>query len=149
MRAVVTRVAEARVEVDGEVVGAIGTGLLVLLGVAAGDDDESAAALARRIVGLRIFPDAAGAMNRDLAEAGGAVLVVSQFTLLGDARKGRRPSFVAAAGAERGRLLYERFVAEVRSLGCHVETGRFGAAMDVVSTNRGPVTILLDTTKLF
>jgi D-tyrosyl-tRNA(Tyr) deacylase len=149
VRAVVTRVAEARVEVGGAVTGAIGQGLLVLLGVAADDPDEAAAALARKVAGLRIFPDGAGAMNRDLGEAGGEILVVSQFTLLGDARKGRRPSFIAAAGGERGRALYDRFVAEMRALGFRVETGVFGASMDVVSTNRGPVTILLDTAKVF
>ncbi|MFY9780586.1 MAG: D-aminoacyl-tRNA deacylase [Candidatus Baltobacteraceae bacterium] len=149
MRAVVTRVSSAGVDVDGETVGAIEGGLLVLLGVAAADGDDDARYLARKVFDLRVFRDGTGAMNRSLAEAGGAVLAVSQFTLLGDARRGRRPSFIAAAPPELGRDLYERFVAELRALGATVATGRFGATMAVRSVNDGPVTILLDSRKLF
>ena len=149
MRAVVMRVREARVEVGGATVGTIGAGLLVLLGVAHDDTTDDAQGLARRVHGLRIFRDDDGAMNRSLTDAGGAILVVSQFTLLGDARKGRRPSFVAAATGEQARGLYEAFVAGLRGLGTTVETGRFGAMMDVISTNDGPVTILLDSGRLF
>jgi D-tyrosyl-tRNA(Tyr) deacylase len=121
----------------------------VLLGVAAADTPADAAYLARKTFDLRIFPDDSGAMNRSLSEAGGQILVVSQFTLFGDVRKGRRPSFIAAAPPERGRELYEGFVRELRLLGATVETGRFAAAMQVVSVNDGPVTLLLDSTKLF
>lgn len=149
MRAVVTRVREARVDIDGETVGAIGVGLLVLLGVGIEDEQADARYLAQKVVGLRIFQDDAGAMNRALSDVGGSVLAVSQFTLFGDVRKGRRPSFITAAPPEIGRDLYERFVQEVRALGVQVETGRFGAMMDVVSTNSGPVTILLDSRRLF
>lgn len=143
------RVSSARVEVDGETVGAIGAGLLLLVGVAVDDEPGDARYLAHKVAALRIFPDAAGAMNVGLAEAGGAVLAVSQFTLLGDVRKGRRPSFIEAAPAERGSELFERFVAALRAEGARVETGRFGATMDVISTNAGPVTILLDSKRLF
>jgi D-tyrosyl-tRNA(Tyr) deacylase len=149
MRAVVMRVREARVEVGSETVSAIGAGLLVLLGVPHDDTADDAEALARRVHGLRIFRDDDGAMNRSLADVGGAILVVSQFTLLGDARKGRRPSFVAAAAGELANRLYEAFVTGLRALGATVETGRFGAMMDVISTNDGPVTILLDSRRLF
>ncbi len=149
MRAVVTRVTSAGVEVDGETVGAIDGGLLVLLGVAATDGDDDVRYVAKKVVDLRIFRDDAGAMNRSLAEAGGAILAVSQFTLLGDARRGRRPSFIAAAAPERGRELYEHFIAELRALGATVATGRFGATMAVRSVNDGPVTILLDSEKRF
>jgi len=142
-------VSSAGVDVDGETVGAIEGGLLVLLGVAAADGDDDARYLARKVFDLRVFRDGTGAMNRSLAEAGGAVLAVSQFTLLGDARRGRRPSFIAAAPPELGRDLYERFVAELRALGATVATGRFGATMAVRSVNDGPVTILLDSRKLF
>ncbi len=149
MRAVVTRVTSAAVDVDGETIGEIAGGLLVLLGVATADGDDDARYLAKKVLDLRIFRDDAGAMNRSLAEAGGAVLAVSQFTLLGDARHGRRPSFIAAAPPERGRELYARFVAELHALGATVATGRFGATMAVRSVNDGPVTILLDSAKLF
>ena len=149
MRAVVTRVSDARVTVDGATVGAIERGLLALVGVAHDDTPDDAAYLARKTAGLRVFRDDAGAMNRTLDEAGGSVLAVSQFTLLGDVRKGRRPSFASAAGGELGLELFERYVAELRGLGVSVETGRFGATMDVVSTNDGPVTILLDSKRLF
>jgi D-aminoacyl-tRNA deacylase len=149
MRAVVTRVRSANVAIDDTLTAGIGSGLLVLLGVAREDTPADAEALAKKIVDLRIFRDDAGAMNRSLADVAGEVLIVSQFTLFGDARKGRRPSFIAAAEPERGRALYEHFVAAVRGLGPRVATGEFGATMDVASVNDGPVTILIDTTKLF
>jgi D-tyrosyl-tRNA(Tyr) deacylase len=142
-------VSSAAVTVDGATIGAIENGLLVLLGVAHADEERDAVALAQKIVDLRIFADAGGAMNVALAEAGGSVLVVSQFTLFGDVRKGRRPSFVAAARPDHGRELYERFVRALRQLGPRVETGEFGATMAVASVNDGPITILIDTTKLF
>jgi D-aminoacyl-tRNA deacylase len=143
------RVSEASVEIAGERVGAIGRGLLVLLGVAWEDDTSDAKYLAGKVAGLRIFPDGDGAMNLPITDVGGAILAVSQFTLFGDVRKGRRPSFIAAAAPEEGRALYERFVEELRRLGLRVETGRFGAMMDVRSTNAGPVTILLDSKRTF
>jgi len=149
VRAVVTRVASARVEVAGVTIGAIGPGLLVLLGVARSDKPLEAQRLARKVFELRIFPDAGGAMNLDLAQRGGEALVVSQFTLLGDARKGRRPSFAAAAPAELGRALYEAFVAALAGLGPRVATGEFGASMQLFSVNDGPVTLLIDTEKAF
>jgi len=149
VRAVVTRVRSASVTIDGAVAAQIGAGLLVLLGVAREDTPVDAGALAKKIVDLRIFRDDAGAMNLSLAEVAGEVLIVSQFTLLGDVRKGRRPSFIGAAEPERGRALYEHFVGAVRGLGPRVATGVFGATMDVASVNDGPVTILIDTTKLF
>ena len=149
MRAVVQRVTRAAVSVDGEVVGRIGGGLCVLVGVGAGDDEADAAALAEKVVGLRIFEDEAGRMNRALSEGGGALLAVSQFTLFGDARKGRRPSFVEAMEPGRARALFDRFCAGCRALGAVVETGRFRADMQVELVNDGPVTLLLDTKKLF
>ena len=149
MRAVVTRVSEARVEIGGRVAGAVGGGLLVLLGVATEDTIDDARYLAKKIYELRIFRDDVGAMNRSLGDAGGEILVASQFTLFGDVRKGRRPSFIGAAPPELGRELYERFVAELRSLGATVATGEFAAPMFVHSVNDGPVTILVDSTKLF
>ncbi|MBX3436183.1 MAG: D-tyrosyl-tRNA(Tyr) deacylase [Planctomycetaceae bacterium] len=149
MRAVVQRVSSASVTVDGEVVGAIGQGLCVLLGVAADDTHADVDYTANKVIGLRIFPDDDGKMNRSLAEIGGAMLVVSQFTLYGDARKGRRPSFIAAAPPERADELYRTFVAAVREQGIAVETGRFQAKMDVALVNDGPVTLLVDSHKLF
>ena len=149
MRAVVTRVNEARVTIEGETTASIGRGLLVLLGVSRDDGPDDAKYMAAKIAGLRIFADAAGAMNLDLAEVGAEILVVSQFTLYGDARKGRRPSFITAAGGELGEALYERVIAELRALGHRVATGRFGATMDIASTNHGPVTILLDSKRGF
>jgi D-tyrosyl-tRNA(Tyr) deacylase len=149
MRAVLTRVTSASVRVDDALVGAIEDGVLVLIGVAREDTEADADTLARKIVDLRIFRDEAGAMNRSLTENGGSALVVSQFTLLGDARKGRRPSFMAAAEPAHGRPLYEAFVAAMRGRIARVETGVFGATMAVASVNDGPVTILLDTTRLF
>ena len=149
MRAVVQRVTRADVRVEGEVVGQIGLGFLVLLGVAADDQREDAVATAAKIVGLRVFEDDEGKMNRSLSEVGGAVLAVSQFTLLGDCRKGRRPSFIAAAAPELANRLYQEFIAEVRGQGIPVETGRFQAEMQVSLVNDGPVTLLIDSRKLF
>src|SRR5438445_12839522 len=144
MRAVVQRVKQARVEVDKAVAGEIGPGLLVRLGVAKPDAAADADFLADKIVNLRIFPDDAGKMNRSLIETGGALLVVSQFTLYGDCRKGRRPSFDNAAPAEQARTLYEHFVAVARRAGVRVETGVFQATMAVSLVNDGPVTLLLE-----
>jgi D-tyrosyl-tRNA(Tyr) deacylase len=149
LRAVVQRVSRAEVRVDGQAVGRVGRGLLVLLGVAREDGEPDAAWLAEKVVGLRVFPDAAGAMNVPLLEAGGGLLVVSQFTLFGDCRKGRRPSFVEAAPPERADALYREFVARARALGAPVETGVFRAHMDVELVNDGPVTLLLDSTRAF
>jgi D-tyrosyl-tRNA(Tyr) deacylase len=145
MRAVIQRVSRAAVTVDGETVGKIGPGLLVLLGVTHTDTPADARWLAEKIVGLRIFNDGEGKMNLALTDVGGAVLVVSQFTLYGDAQKGRRPSFVAAARPEQAIPLYETFVNGIRALGVPVETGRFGATMDVELVNDGPVTLILDS----
>ena len=149
MRAVVQRVTEARVEVAGEPVGEIGAGLLVLLGVARDDTRDDADYLADKTVNLRVFDDDEGKMNRSLLESGGAVLVVSQFTLYGDVRRGRRPSYSDAAEPEKANQLYEYFVERVRSAGVKVETGIFQAMMKVSLTNDGPVTILLDSRKAF
>jgi D-tyrosyl-tRNA(Tyr) deacylase len=148
MRAVVQRVSRASVTVGGEVVGRIDRGLLVLLGVAEQDTQDDVIPLAIKVVGLRIFPDDEGKMNRSLLEVGGGMLVVSQFTLLGDCRKGRRPSFIEAARPERTVELYRSFVAEARGQGAHVETGRFQEHMDVELVNDGPVTLILDTREL-
>ena len=149
MRAVVQRVSEASVAVEGAVVGQIGPGLLVLLGVSSGDTDADADYLAEKIAGLRIFEDADGKMNRSVADAGGAVLAISQFTLYGDVRSGKRPSFDDAARPDRARELYEHFVAQIRRCNLRCETGRFQAMMSVSLVNEGPVTILLDSAKLF
>ena len=149
MRAVVQRVSRARVTVSGEVAGEIGLGLLVLLGVGAGDTRHEADYLADKTIGLRIFEDAGGKMNLSVAEVGGALLVVSQFTLYGDARRGKRPSFDAAAPPEQARELYEYFVEKVRAAGLRCETGRFQETMHVELINEGPVTILLDSGKGF
>ena len=149
MRACVQRVREASVTVDEEIVGQIGGGLLVLLGVGADDTDDDARQMAEKLVGLRIFSDAAGKMNLGLAEVGGKLLVVSQFTLLGDCRKGRRPSFVAAAPPELARALYEAFVAAVIALGIPTATGTFREHMAVSLTNDGPVTLLVDSRREF
>jgi D-aminoacyl-tRNA deacylase len=143
MRAVVQRTARASARVAGSTTGEIDTGLLVLLGVGPDDDDACADRLATRIAGLRIFPDAAGRMNRDLSEAGGALLVVSQFTLLADTSRGHRPSFIRAAPPEHGERLYMRFVEMLRGRGLVVATGQFGAHMDVELVNDGPVTLVL------
>lgn len=149
MRAVVQRVSEARVKVDGQVTGEIGQGSLVLLGVAKSDDAAAAGQLAEKVYGLRLFNDAEGKMNLSLAEVGGAALAVSQFTLYGDCRKGRRPSFERAAPAEQAKALYEEFVAALRKLGARVETGVFQAMMEVELVNAGPVTVLVDTDRQF
>lgn len=149
MRAVVQRVIRATVTVNGEVTGEIGPGLLVLLGVGQQDAEADAGYLADKVRGLRIFPDAEDKMNLNVMEAGGAVLAVSQFTLYGDARRGKRPSFDAAARPERARELYEYFVAKIRATGLRCETGRFQEMMDVELVNAGPVTILLDSKKTF
>ncbi len=145
MRACIQRVARARVVVEGEVTGEIGRGLLVLLGVAGTDTEAELTWLADKIVGLRIFEDEAGKMNLSLAEVGGAMLVVSQFTLYGDCRKGRRPSFIDAAPPEMAEAMYEHFVAHVGKSGIPTATGRFRTNMAVELTNDGPVTIWLDT----
>lgn len=144
MRTVLQRVDSASVTVDGQAVGRIGRGLLALVGVEKGDTDEEARFLARKTAELRIFQDDAGKMNLSVAEVGGAVLAVSQFTLLADCRRGRRPSFDRAAAPDEGERLYNLYVAELRSLGLPVETGRFGAEMLVELCNHGPVTVLLD-----
>ncbi len=149
MRAVVQRVSHASVKVDGEVVGAIERGLLVLVGAADGDGEADADALAKKVAGLRIFPDEAGKMNLDVAQIGGAVLAISQFTLLGDCRKGRRPSFQGALHPDHASPLFDRYVEATRALGLRCETGIFGADMKVELLNDGPVTLLVDTTKLF
>lgn len=149
MRAVVQRVREARVEVGGVTVGAIGPGLLVLLGVARGDTSADAAYLAEKTAGLRIFEDVAGKMNLALNEVDGAVLVVSQFTLLGDCRKGRRPGFTDAAPPQLADALYADYAAALRGRGLDVATGVFRAEMQVHLVNDGPVTLLLDSRKVF
>jgi D-tyrosyl-tRNA(Tyr) deacylase len=141
----VQRVSRASVTVAGEVVGRIDHGLVVLLGVAEGDTQDDVIFLATKIVGLRIFPDDQAKMNRSMLDVGGRMLVVSQFTLLGDCRKGRRPSFIEAARPERAVELYRGFVAEVKGQGIEVETGRFQEHMDVELVNDGPVTLILDT----
>jgi D-tyrosyl-tRNA(Tyr) deacylase len=149
MRACVQRVSTAQVSVAGEICGQICGGLLVLLGVAAGDTSDDARSLAEKIVNLRIFDDADGKMNLALGDVGGALLAVSQFTLLGDCRKGRRPSYVDAAPPELAEALYLEFVAAARNLGVEVATGKFRHHMEVALTNDGPVTLLLDTRKSF
>jgi len=145
MRAVVQRVSQARVEVDGQTKGEIGLGLMILLGVGKGDTTASADWLVDKIAGLRIFPDPEGKMNLSVEQAGGALLVVSQFTLYGDTRKGRRPSFDNAAPPEDANLLYEYFVHRARQRGLRVETGVFQAMMSVHPVNEGPVTLLCET----
>jgi D-tyrosyl-tRNA(Tyr) deacylase len=149
VRAVVQRVSEASVRVEGATVGHIGPGLLVLLGVGQGDGDDDAGYLADKVLNLRIFPDEAGHMNRSVLDAAGGLLVVSQFTLYGDARRGRRPSFIAAAAPDEANRLYARFVALLRESGLRVEEGVFRANMDVALVNQGPVTLLLDSGKAF
>ena len=149
MRAVVQRVSEARVEVDDEVVAEIGQGFLVLLGVAEDDADEDAAWLAEKVVNLRVFEDEHGKLNRSLLDVRGELLVVSQFTLLGDCRKGRRPSFSHAAPPEKAQDLYLGFARRVKEFGVSIQTGRFQAMMEVTLVNQGPVTLLLDSKKLF
>jgi D-tyrosyl-tRNA(Tyr) deacylase len=145
VRAVIQRVSRAAVRVEAETVGAIETGLLVLLGCAQGDGESDVAWLADKIAGLRVFEDQAGLLNRSLAEVGGAVLAVSQFTLLGDCRKGRRPSFTGALAPEPAQALYQSFCDRLRAAGLRVETGRFRAAMEVELVNQGPVTLIIDS----
>ena len=147
MRAVLQRVSEASVTVDGKVVGSIGPGLCVLLGVAQGDTAEDADWLSAKAVELRIFEDAAGKMNLSLLEVGGALLAVSQFTLLGDAQKGRRPAFTAAARPEEAQPLYEKFCSLCRERGVRVAEGVFRATMQVRLVNEGPVTLVIDSRK--
>lgn len=149
MRAVVQRVLRAAVAVDGEDVARIGPGLCVLVGVEREDEDADAVALAAKIVGLRVFEDDEGRMNRDVLETRGQVLAVSQFTLLGDVRRGKRPSFGHAMEPEPARGLFDRFCEECRSLGAAVATGRFRAHMVLELANHGPVTLLVDTKKVF
>jgi D-tyrosyl-tRNA(Tyr) deacylase len=149
MRAVVQRVSRAKVTVAGQVTGEVGLGLLVLLGVGMEDAVADADYLADKVLGLRIFEDDEGKMNRSIVEEGGAVLVVSQFTLYGDARKGKRPSFEDAARPDKACRLYEYFVGRIRATGVHCETGRFQEMMQVELVNEGPVTILLDSGKEF
>jgi D-tyrosyl-tRNA(Tyr) deacylase len=149
MRACVQRVSQASVTVDGQIVGQIACGLLVLLGVCQEDEQRDLDYLVEKIIGLRIFQDDEGKMNRSVVESGGGLLVVSQFTLLGDCRKGRRPSFVRAAEPGKAEEFYEKFVERVRQQGIEVATGRFQAHMDVALVNDGPVTLLLDSRKVF
>jgi len=149
MRAVVQRVSRAQVTVNGEIAGKIGRGLLVLLGVGRDDGEADATYLAEKIAGLRVFEDAEGKMNRSVQDVGGSVLAVSQFTLYGDVRRGKRPSFDAAAPPEKARQLYEFFVEQIRAAGLPCETGRFQEMMKVELVNEGPVTILLDSGKSF
>jgi len=149
MRAVVQRVSRASVTVSGEIVGQIGKGFLVLLGIEEADGQAEAIYMAQKVSGLRVFEDADGKMNLGLAEVSGSMLVVSQFTLLGDCRKGRRPSFIQAARPELADELYRAFCAEVRGQGIEVQTGRFQTHMEVESVNDGPVTLLIDSRKQF
>jgi D-tyrosyl-tRNA(Tyr) deacylase len=144
MRVVLQRVSRARVTVEGSVTGEIGRGLLLLVGFRDGDDEETLRWMADKVLGLRIFPDEEGKMNRSVEEVGGGVLIVSQFTLYGDARKGRRPSFVEAARPEVAIPLYERFLEIVAASGRPVASGRFGAMMEVELVNDGPVTLVLE-----
>lgn len=143
MRAVIQRISRASVKVNDKTIGQIGRGLLILLGVSRGDDEGSIEKLAKKVVNLRIFSDAQGKMNKSLQEAGGEILVVSQFTLLGRTEKGNRPSFIDAAEPEKGNDYYEKFVRALRQKGIKVETGEFGAMMSVSLTNDGPVTIVM------
>jgi len=149
MRAVVQRVKRAEVRVNGRVVGAVGEGMVVLLGVGKEDTQEAAAALADKVVNLRIYDDQQGRMNRSIAEIQGGLLCVSQFTLYGDCRKGRRPSYDRAARPDMASRLYEAFVESVRARGITVQTGQFQALMEVELVNNGPVTLLLDSERVF
>ena len=149
MRCVIQRVTEASVTVEGEVIGQIGRGFMVLIGVSAEDTDKDLKYMAEKVPNLRIFEDEQGKMNLSLKDVGGAILAVSQFTLYGDARGSRRPSFIQAARPEQANVLYEQLVAAWRAQGLTVETGRFRAEMQVALVNDGPVTILMDSTKAF
>jgi len=148
MRAVLTRVKSASVAIDGQIVGQIGQGFLILLGVGPNDTEKECRYLAEKALGLRVFEDENGKMNLGLSDVGGQVLVVSQFTLYGNCRKGRRPSFVGAAGPELGNTLYEKFLSDCEELGYPPQHGQFGADMQVASVNDGPVTLILDTDEL-
>ena len=148
MRAVLTKVKSASVTIDGQVVGSIGKGFLILLGVGPQDTEKQCRYLAEKALGLRVFEDENGKMSLGLADVGGQVLVVSQFTLYGNCRKGRRPSFTDAAGPELGNQLYEQFLADCAALGYEPQHGQFGADMQVASVNDGPVTLILDTDQL-
>ena len=148
MRAVLTRVKSASVEIGGSIVGRIGQGFLILLGVGPEDNEEKCRYLCEKALGLRVFEDENGKMNRSLADVGGQVLVVSQFTLYGNCRKGRRPSFTDAANPELGNALYEKFLSCCEELGYPPQQGQFGADMQVASVNDGPVTLILDTDQL-
>ena len=148
MRAVIQRVSSAKVTIEGTVNGEIGKGLLVLLGVCDSDEEKDLEYIVEKTVGLRIFEDEQGKMNKALEEIGGSILVVSQFTLYGDARKGKRPSFIQAARPEKAIPLYEKFIEKCKSLGINVQTGEFGADMKVDLCNDGPVTIILDSSKI-
>ncbi|MBQ6060035.1 MAG: D-tyrosyl-tRNA(Tyr) deacylase [Clostridia bacterium] len=149
MRCVVQRVTEASVTVNGETVGAVGPGLMVLIGVSTEDTDADLKYMAEKVPNLRIFDDENGVMNRSVIDAGGSILAVSQFTLYGDARGGRRPSYIRAAKPDEANAMYERLVAAWRAKGIHVETGRFRTEMKVSLVNDGPVTILIDSEKAF
>ena len=149
MRCVIQRVTGASVVTDGETIGQIGRGFMVLVGVSVDDTDKDMRYMAEKIPNLRVFEDEAGKMNLSLRDVGGSILAVSQFTLYGDARGGRRPSFITAARPEEANALYEQLVSAWREQGLTVETGRFGADMKVSLVNDGPVTILMDSTKLF
>ena len=149
MRAVIQRVTEASVSVDGKVVGRIGPGMVVLLGVGENDSEKEVGYVAEKISGLRIFDDSSGRMNLSIEDTGGEILAISQFTLYGDTRKGRRPSYVRAAGGDSARRFYELFIAKLTERGIPVETGVFGAHMDVNMVNCGPVTLLVDSSKDF
>ncbi|MFT4706112.1 MAG: D-tyrosyl-tRNA(Tyr) deacylase [Bradymonadia bacterium] len=149
MRAVVQRVREASVTIEGEVVGEIGLGLLVLLGAGTGDEDSDLEYVRNKVLTLRVFEDDAGKMNRSVQDIGGELLVVSQFTLYGDCRKGRRPSFISAMHPDQASPMVDTFVARCREAGVSTETGRFGADMDVRLLNDGPVTLLIDSSKTF
>ena len=149
MRAVIQRVSSAKVSVDGETVGEIGNGILLLLGVSRSDEEKDADYILEKVINLRIFDDDEGKMNLSLLDIKGDLLVVSQFTLYGDSRKGRRPSYIEAAAPERANTLYEYFVGAARKHLSKVETGKFQAMMDVELVNDGPVTILLDSSKIF
>lgn len=149
MRAVIQRVTEASVSVDGKVVGSIGPGMVVLLGVEKDDSEKDAAYLAEKVSGLRIFDDSSGRMNLNIEDTGGEILAISQFTLYGDCRKGRRPSYVRAAGGDLAKRLYELFIARLTERGIPVKSGIFGAHMDVHIANCGPVTLLVDSSRDF
>jgi D-tyrosyl-tRNA(Tyr) deacylase len=149
MRAVIQRVSSAEVRIDGKTLGSIGQGLLVLLGIGKGDQPKDASYLARKTVALRVFEDAQGKMNLSVQDIRGGLIVVSQFTLYGDCRKGNRPSFDDAAPPEEAEQLYRRYVEEISNSGLQIATGRFQALMDVSLVNQGPVTVLLDSKKSF